>query len=123
MQVTKDDILMEMQKVTEGVMDVIVYPSASDKTKNRGFAFVEYNSHQSAAMALRKLMDGRVATWGHNIVVNWADPEVKVDEEIMTQVRERKWIGRMIFSENGSNSWGSPRREPLSPHLPPPPSK
>ncbi len=88
MQVTKDDILMEMQKVTEGVMDVIVYPSASDKTKNRGFAFVEYESHRSAAMARRKLMNGRVDLWGHNIAVDWAEPELEVDEEIMAQVRE-----------------------------------
>lgn len=87
MQVTKDDILTEMRKVTEGVMDVIVYPSASDKTKNRGFAFVEYESHRSAAMARRKLMNGRVDLWGHNIAVDWAEPELEVDAEIMAQVR------------------------------------
>lgn len=39
-------------------MDVIVYPSATDKTKNRGFAFVEYESHKAAAMARRKLIPG-----------------------------------------------------------------
>ena len=88
LQVTKDDILTEMHKVTEGVVDVIVYPSASDKTKNRGFAFVEYESHRSAAMARRKLMNGRVDLWGHNIAVDWAEPELEVDEEIMAQVRE-----------------------------------
>lgn len=82
---------MEMRKVTEGVMDVIVYPSASDKTKNRGFAFVEYESHRSAAMARRKLMNGRVDLWGHNIAVDWAEPELEVDEEIMAQVR--RWEG------------------------------
>lgn len=79
---------MEMSKVTEGVMDVIVYPSASDKSKNRGFAFVEYESHRSAAMARRKLMNGRVDLWGHNIAVDWAEPELEVDEEIMAQVTE-----------------------------------
>lgn len=88
-QVTKDDILTEMRKVTEGVMDVIVYPSASDKTKNRGFAFVEYESHRSAAMARRKLMNGRVDLWGHNIAVDWAEPELEVDADIMAQVRAR----------------------------------
>ena len=29
----KDEIMEEMKKVTEGVVDVIVYPSAADKTK------------------------------------------------------------------------------------------
>ncbi|MEQ2197840.1 APOB1 complementation factor [Xenoophorus captivus] len=55
----RDEILMEMRKVTDGVVDVIVYPSAADKSKNRGFAFVEYESHRAAAMARRKLLPGR----------------------------------------------------------------
>ncbi|XP_044539587.1 APOBEC1 complementation factor-like, partial [Gracilinanus agilis] len=52
----REEILSEMKKVTEGVVDVIVYPSAADKTKNRGFAFVEYESHRAAAMGRRKLL-------------------------------------------------------------------
>uniref|UniRef100_Q9NQ94-6 Isoform 6 of APOBEC1 complementation factor n=1 Tax=Homo sapiens TaxID=9606 RepID=Q9NQ94-6 len=56
----REEILSEMKKVTEGVVDVIVYPSAADKTKNRGFAFVEYESHRAAAMARRKLLPGAV---------------------------------------------------------------
>ena len=35
----KDEIMEEMKKVTEGVVDVIVYPSAADKTKP-GFYYV-----------------------------------------------------------------------------------
>lgn len=54
----REEILSEMKKVTDGVMDVIVYPSAADKSKNRGFAFVEYESHRAAAMARRKLLPG-----------------------------------------------------------------
>lgn len=54
----REEILAEMKKVTEGVVDVIVYPSAADKSKNRGFAFVEYQSHRAAAMARRKLLPG-----------------------------------------------------------------
>ncbi|XP_002127144.2 putative RNA-binding protein 46 isoform X1 [Ciona intestinalis] len=83
----KDDIFAEMTKVTEGVTDVIVYPSASDKTKNRGFAFVEYDSHRAAAMARRKLIPGRIQLWGHPIAVDWAEPEQDVDDEIMGQVK------------------------------------
>lgn len=54
----REEILAEMRKVTEGVVEVIVYPSAADKSKNRGFAFVEYESHRAAAMARRKLLPG-----------------------------------------------------------------
>lgn len=51
------------------------------------FAFVEYDSHRAAAMARRKLMNGRVYLWGHQLAVDWAEPELEVDEEIMAQVR------------------------------------
>ncbi|XP_027051802.1 probable RNA-binding protein 46 isoform X2 [Pocillopora verrucosa] len=86
-KVKKDEIMNEMMKVTESVVDVIVYPSAQDKTKNRGFAFVEYSSHRDAAMARRKLMTGKIQLWGHQIAVDWAEPEQEVDEEIMDQVK------------------------------------
>lgn len=47
-----------MSQVTDDVVDVIMYPSSTDKSKNRGFAFVEYKSHKAAAMARRKLIPG-----------------------------------------------------------------
>ncbi|TSK14543.1 APOBEC1 complementation factor [Bagarius yarrelli] len=83
----KEEILAEMKKVTDGVMEVIVYPSAADKSKNRGFAFVEYESHRAAAMARRKLLPGRIQLWGHAIAVDWAEPEVEVDEDTMSTVK------------------------------------
>ncbi|NXM94929.1 A1CF factor, partial [Sylvia borin] len=83
----REEILAEMKKVTDSVVDVIVYPSAADKTKNRGFAFVEYESHRAAAMARRKLLPGRIQLWGHPIAVDWAEPEVEVDEDTMSSVK------------------------------------
>ncbi|XP_005530786.1 PREDICTED: APOBEC1 complementation factor isoform X2 [Pseudopodoces humilis] len=83
----REEILAEMKKVTDGVVDVIVYPSAADKTKNRGFAFVEYENHRAAAMARRKLLPGRIQLWGHPIAVDWAEPEVEVDEDTMSSVK------------------------------------
>lgn len=83
----KSEILIEMQKLTEGVVNVIVYPSAADKMKNRGFAFVEYQDHHTAAMARRKLMHNRPQLWGHQIAVDWAEPEVEVDDDVMAQVK------------------------------------
>ncbi|XP_066575617.1 probable RNA-binding protein 46 [Amia ocellicauda] len=83
----REEILEEMRKVTEGVVDVIVYPSAGDKSKNRGFAFVEYESHKAAALARRKLIPGMFQLWGQTIQVNWAQPEKDVDEETMRRVK------------------------------------
>ncbi|XP_039677906.1 LOW QUALITY PROTEIN: probable RNA-binding protein 46 [Perca fluviatilis] len=83
----KDEIMDEMTKVTDGVVDVIVYPSSTDKSRNRGFAFVEYESHKAAAMARRRLIPGTFQLWGHSIQVDWAEPEKDVDEEVMQRVR------------------------------------
>uniref|UniRef100_A0A3Q3WQH4 Probable RNA-binding protein 46 n=1 Tax=Mola mola TaxID=94237 RepID=A0A3Q3WQH4_MOLML len=83
----KDEIMEEMKKVTDGVMDVIVYPSSTDKSRNRGFAFVEYESHKAAAMARRKLSLGSLQLWGHTIQVDWAEPEKDVDDEVMQRVK------------------------------------
>ena len=67
-------------------MDVIIYHS-EDKKKNRGFAFLEYDSHKSASLARRKMMSGRIKIW-NNIAVNvdWADPIVEPDEDTMAKV-------------------------------------
>uniref|UniRef100_UPI0037E916D7 probable RNA-binding protein 46 n=1 Tax=Semicossyphus pulcher TaxID=241346 RepID=UPI0037E916D7 len=83
----RDEIMDEMKNVTDGVVDVIVYPSSTDKNKNRGFAFVEYESHKAAAMARRKLIPGTFQLWGHSIQVDWAKPEKDVDEDVMQHVR------------------------------------
>ncbi|CAJ1048276.1 probable RNA-binding protein 46 [Xyrichtys novacula] len=83
----KAEIMEEMKKVSDGVVDVILYPSSTDKSKNRGFAFVEYDSHKAAAIARRKLIPGALQLWGHNIQVDWAEPEKEVDEEVMQRVR------------------------------------
>lgn len=83
---TKEEILEEMKKVTDSVSKVILYSSIADKTKNRGFAFVEYESHKAAAMARRKLIPGKIPLWGHDIAVDWAEPEPEVDEVTMSKV-------------------------------------
>ena len=57
-----------MMKVTEGVVNVIVYSSAWDKLKNRGLAFIEYDSDLSAATA--RSSGTTILCQGHNIVVD-----------------------------------------------------
>ncbi|KRZ15757.1 APOBEC1 complementation factor, partial [Trichinella zimbabwensis] len=84
----REDVRSEIARLTDGVVDVILYPSAMDKSKNRGFAFIEYESHRSAAMARRKLAPNRLTLWGNEITVDWAEPERDVDEETMAQVKK-----------------------------------
>ena len=48
--------------ILEGLTDVIVYAPAdeADKKRNRGFCFVDFDTHKNASAAKRKLATGRV---------------------------------------------------------------
>ncbi|XP_004911637.1 heterogeneous nuclear ribonucleoprotein R isoform X1 [Xenopus tropicalis] len=84
---TKENILEEFSKVTEGLVDVILYHQPDDKKKNRGFCFLEYEDHKTAAQARRRLMSGKVKVWGNVVTVEWADPVEEPDPEIMAKVK------------------------------------
>ena len=83
----REEILEEMKKITDDVVNVIVYPSANDKSKNRGFAFVQYTNHRAAAVARRKLIPARIHLFGQPIAVDWAEPEPEVDDDVMKTVK------------------------------------
>lgn len=85
---TEDEIQEEFSKRTEGLEKVIIYRSVEkDNQKNRGFAFLDYDSHKSASTAKRKLASGRVKVWNCDIIVDWADPVEEPDEETMAKVK------------------------------------
>ena len=46
-------------------------------------------------MARRKLMPGRIQLWGHQIAVDWAEPEIEVDERF---VRFEQALDNHFFS-------------------------
>ncbi|XP_030054983.1 heterogeneous nuclear ribonucleoprotein Q isoform X4 [Microcaecilia unicolor] len=85
---TKEQIVEEFSKVTEGLTDVILYHQPDDKKKNRGFCFLEYEDHKTAAQARRRLMSGKVKVWGNVVTVEWADPIEDPDPEVMAKALE-----------------------------------
>jgi len=83
----KDEIEEELRKLTAGLREVIIYSSPDDKKKNRGFCFLEYESHKAASLAKRRLETGRIKVWSCDIIVDWADPQEEPDEDTMAQVK------------------------------------
>ncbi|XP_043285812.1 heterogeneous nuclear ribonucleoprotein R isoform X2 [Venturia canescens] len=83
----RDDLFEEFTKHAPGLTEVIIYSSPDDKKKNRGFCFLEYESHKSASLAKRRLSTGRIKVWGCDIIVDWADPQEEPDEQTMSKVR------------------------------------
>jgi len=53
------------QLMPAGLMEVIIYSSPDDKKKNRGFCFLEYESHKAASLAKRRLGTGRIKVIFH----------------------------------------------------------
>ena len=70
-----------------GLIEVIIYSSPDDRKKNRGFCFLEYESHKAASLAKRRLSTSRVKVWGCDIIVDWADPQEEPDDETMSKVK------------------------------------
>ncbi|XP_017776048.1 PREDICTED: heterogeneous nuclear ribonucleoprotein R isoform X9 [Nicrophorus vespilloides] len=83
----RDDLFEEFTKHAPGLMEVIIYSSPDDKKKNRGFCFLEYESHKAASLAKRRLGTGRIKVWGCDIIVDWADPQEEPDEQTMSKVK------------------------------------
>ncbi|XP_017885332.1 heterogeneous nuclear ribonucleoprotein Q isoform X1 [Ceratina calcarata] len=83
----RDDLFEEFTKHAPGLTEVIIYSSPDDKKKNRGFCFLEYESHKAASLAKRRLSTGRIKVWGCDIIVDWADPQEEPDEQTMSKVR------------------------------------
>lgn len=77
---------------TAGLTEVIIYSSPDDKKKNRGFCFLEYESHKAASLAKRRLGTGRMKVWGCDIIVDWADPQEEPDEQTMSKVSFKNYI-------------------------------
>ncbi|XP_063378711.1 probable RNA-binding protein 46 isoform X2 [Cydia fagiglandana] len=80
---TKEEVYEELSKKVTGIVDVILYKNCFDRRKNRGFAFVEFSSHRAAAMARRALVPGCVKLWDQDVMLDWAEPEPDIDDELM----------------------------------------
>ncbi|XP_043231757.1 heterogeneous nuclear ribonucleoprotein Q-like isoform X1 [Amphibalanus amphitrite] len=83
----KEEIMEEFGKHTEGLVDVIIYSSPDDRKKNRGFCFLEYETHKAASLAKRRLSSGRIKVWSCDVIVDWADPQEEPDREVMAKVK------------------------------------
>jgi len=85
---SRDEIKEEFGKRTDGLVDVIVYGSADNqKQRNRGFAFLEYETHKQASNAKRKLQAGHPKFWQCDVIVDWADPMEEPDDDTMNKVK------------------------------------
>lgn len=83
---TKQDVFEMLQRLCEGVIDVILPPSHENSQLNKGFAFVEFADHYLASRARRDCVSQYIGGWDKPLYVDWADPLPDVDPLTMAQV-------------------------------------
>ena len=66
---------------------MIVYHLPNERKRNRGFCFLEYETHKQASHAKRRFIASRIKIWGAEILVDWAEPLEEPDEETMSKVK------------------------------------
>ncbi|XP_061404087.1 probable RNA-binding protein 46 [Lethenteron reissneri] len=73
---TRAQVMAAMSGVTEGVVDVKTRFCRYDRSPDRGYALVEYESHRAAVLARKKLLQIPFQLWGRTVKLDWAIPEV-----------------------------------------------
>lgn len=88
---------------------MIVYKLPADRKRNRGFCFLEFDTHKHASMARRRLLAYRPKIWGAEILVDWAEPLEEPDEETMAKVKVLyvRNIGNIMNDEQIRQFFGS----------------
>lgn len=58
--VTAYELLEKLKNVVSGIVAVILPPCDYDPSYNRGYAFLDFESHRAAAMARRHMLPGGI---------------------------------------------------------------
>ncbi|KAL1500961.1 hypothetical protein ABEB36_006371 [Hypothenemus hampei] len=84
---TLQDVFEVFLMYSEGVSKVIMYSKWECKSENRGFAFVEFETHIAASIARRHFHPSNLVVWeGQALYVDWADPLPDVSPTVLSQV-------------------------------------
>lgn len=85
---SRDEILNEFTTATKGVVDIVFYADPKDLNKNRGFCFVDFDSHGNASNCRKRILSTRLTVWNKsNLVCDWAIPQDEPDDEVMSKVK------------------------------------
>lgn len=88
---TKEEIQKEFSDVCscEGVNDVIVYTDPDvPNDNNRGFAFIDFDTHEQASQAKKKMANNSIQPFKHtNVPVDWAQVQEDPDDDEMAKVK------------------------------------
>lgn len=67
---------------------VILYRDPEEPRRNRGFVFLEFETHREAAMAKRHMTSGPMKLFDKEVTIDWADPEPDLEPEVADTVSD-----------------------------------
>ncbi|XP_031635775.1 heterogeneous nuclear ribonucleoprotein R-like [Contarinia nasturtii] len=88
--ISADQLREEFDKILQGIANVVVYRPFSNcriGDQNRGFCFLEFESHEMARVAKRKLEQDPKRIFTNAVFVDWADSLDPPSDEVMQNVR------------------------------------
>eukprot|EP00800_Vazella_pourtalesii_P009344 TRINITY_DN2355_c0_g1_i1.p1 TRINITY_DN2355_c0_g1~~TRINITY_DN2355_c0_g1_i1.p1 ORF type:complete len:503 (+),score=103.24 TRINITY_DN2355_c0_g1_i1:421-1929(+) len=85
---TREEILEEFSNACNGVLDIVFYADPKDLNRNRGFCFVDFDSHGNAANCRKRVLSSRLTVWNKsNLVCDWAIPQEEPGSDVMSKVK------------------------------------
>lgn len=83
--ITRDELFMKLLEYgMAGIKNVVLYSSYFNPKINRGFAFVEFNSHEDAKLAKENFH--KKYFFGRKILLDWGSPLPEMDETTKASV-------------------------------------
>merc|ERR1719483_809800 len=81
----EEELLEKFGSIVKHLKTAIIYSTPGSNLANRGFCFLDFESHKSASDAKRKLLTLQV--WNRELMVSWADTQEEPDEKKMEAVK------------------------------------
>lgn len=83
---TKDEVWqLLMKKGIKNIVDVIMYRSYTKRDQNRGFVFIEFQTHDDAARFRARFVNNLIL-WNSPVVIDWSVPIPEVDDYVIETV-------------------------------------
>merc|ERR1719402_733881 len=84
-KMNKDQLISEFSKFVSGVVDCVVYNTP--EFANRGFCFLDFDTHKAASDAKRQLPEFPLFGQQKQVGTAWAEKQEEPGEDVMSQVK------------------------------------
>ncbi|KAL1513747.1 hypothetical protein ABEB36_003117 [Hypothenemus hampei] len=101
---TKDDVWKELSSCygVTNIVDVIMYRKYGQQSQNRGFAFLEFRTHEEAAY-FRSKFQNKLILFGYKLLVDWSIPVMENDYDDSSNEIKILFIRNLDVTENSQH--------------------